>query len=124
MLRVDSLALLKIINEEDVDLIPKNRGENLPAGFYSRNSWGGVSRYATPPLIVALSPGHSGITRVRLWSLIATGNHLYRAKKFQFLVRRLATLTFLIHVQPFRDPLRGELPNVQIFMNDGPNPLT
>jgi len=45
-------------------------------------------------------------------------------KKFQTLLRRLAQLTFLIRVQAFWDPLRGELPHVQIFMNDGPNPLT
>ena len=31
---------------------------------------------------------------------------------------------FLIRVQAFRDPLRGELPHIQIFMNDGPNPFT
>ena len=31
---------------------------------------------------------------------------------------------FFIHVEAFQDPLRGELPHVQIFMNDGPNPLT
>jgi len=40
-----------------------------------------VSRYATTPLIVALSPGHSDITRFRPWSPIATGNHLDRAEK-------------------------------------------
>ena len=40
------------------------------------------------------------------------------------LLRRLTPLTFLIRVRAFRDPLRGELPHVQIFMNDGPNPLT
>jgi len=45
-------------------------------------------------------------------------------KKFQKLLRRLAPSTFLIRVQAFRDPLRGELPLVQIFTNDGPNPLT
>ena len=33
-------------------------------------------------------------------------------------------LTFLIRVRAIRDPLRGELPRVQVFMNDGPNPLT
>ena len=38
--RVDSLVLWKIINEEDAVLIPKNRGENLPAGFCTRNFWG------------------------------------------------------------------------------------
>ena len=31
---------------------------------------------------------------------------------------------FLIVVQAFQDPLRGELLRVQIFMNDGLNPLT
>jgi len=45
-------------------------------------------------------------------------------KKFQILLRRLAPLTFLIRVQSFRDPLCGVFPHVQIFMNDGPNPLT
>jgi len=76
-----------------------------------------VSRYAATPLIVALSPGHSDITRFRPWSPIAP-------KKFQNLLRRLAALTFLIRVPAFRDPLRGELPHVQNFMNDGPSPLT
>jgi hypothetical protein len=37
-------------------------------------------------------------------------------KTFQNLLRRLAPLTFLIRVQAFRDPLRGELPHFQIFM--------
>jgi len=45
-------------------------------------------------------------------------------KKFRKLLRRLAPLTFLIRVQAFRDPLRGELSNVQIFMNDGYSRLT
>ena len=45
-------------------------------------------------------------------------------KKFQKLLSRLASLTFLIRVQAFRNPLRGELLHVEIFMNDGPNPLT
>jgi len=40
-----------------------------------------VSRYATTPLIVALSQGHSDITRFRPWSPIMTGNHLDRAEK-------------------------------------------
>jgi len=83
-----------------------------------------MSRYAATPLIVALSPGHSDITRFRPWLPITTGNHLDRAEKISNLLRRLAPLTFLIRVQAFRDPLRGELPHVQIFMNDGPNPLT
>ena len=83
-----------------------------------------VSRYAATPLSVALFPGHSDITRFLPWSPFATGNQLHRAEKFQKLFRRLAPLTFLTRVQTFRDTLRGELPRVQIFMNDGPIPLT
>jgi len=49
---------------------------------------------------------------------------LIAPKKFRNLFRRLAPLTFLIRVQAFWDPLRGELPHVQIFMTDGRNPLT
>ena len=41
-----------------------------------------MSRYAVTPLIVALSPCHSDITRFRPWSPVATGNHLDRAEKF------------------------------------------
>jgi len=81
-------------------------------------------RYAATPVTVALSPGHSDITRFRPWSPIATGNHLDRAEKFQNFLRQLAPLTFLNCLQVFRDPLQGQLPHVQIFMNDGPNPRT
>jgi hypothetical protein len=82
-----------------------------------------VSRYAATPLIVALSPGRSNITRVRPRSPIATGNRLDSAEKFQKLLKRLAPLKFLIRFRAFLDPLREEHPYVQIFMNDGPNPL-
>ena len=90
-------------------LIPKNRGrrELFQRIFWARNflGRGGVSRYAATPLIVALSPGHSDITRFRPWSPIATGNHLDRAepKKFKNLLRRMAPLTFFIRVQAFRN---------------------
>jgi hypothetical protein len=97
---------------------------NLTATFVLRIFWGWVSRYATTPMIVALSLGHSDITRIRPLSPIVTGNHLHRAEKILKLLRRLALLKFLISFQAFRDPLRGELLHVQIFMNDGPNPLT
>jgi len=88
--------------------------------------WSGVRRYADAPLIVALSPVHSDITRFRPWSPIEPDRKSFgsRRKKFQNLLRQLAPLMFLIHVQAFRDPLRRELPLVQIFMNDGPNSLT
>jgi len=92
------------MNEEDAVLILKNRGENFSSGFlHSEFFEGGVSRYAATPLIVALSPGHSDITRFRPWSPVATGNHMDRAEqKFQKLLRRLAPLTFLIRFQAFR----------------------
>ena len=107
-------------------MIPKNRGRRklFSRIFVLGNFWAGVSRYAATPLIDALSPGHSDKTRFRPWSPIATGNHLDRAEKFQILLRRLAPLTFLMRIQVFLDPLGEELPHVQIFMNDGPNPLT
>ena len=39
-LRIDSLALCKIINEEDDILIPKNRGENFSSGFLHSEFFG------------------------------------------------------------------------------------
>jgi len=49
ILRVDSLALWKIINEEDAVLIPKNRGENFSSGFLHSEFFG--AGWATmPPL--------------------------------------------------------------------------
>ena len=63
-------------------MIPKNRGENFSSGFlHSEFFWGRVNRYAATPLSVALSPGHSVITRFRQWSPVATGNHLDRAER-------------------------------------------
>jgi len=83
-----------------------------------------VSRYATTPLIVVLSPGHSDITRFVRGHQSRQETIRMALKKFQTLLRRQAPLTFLIRVQAFRDPLGGELPHVQIFMNDGPNLFT
>ena len=40
ILRVDSLALWKKINEEDAVLIPKNRGENFSSGFLHSEIFG------------------------------------------------------------------------------------
>jgi len=40
ILYIDSLALWKIINEEDAVLIPKNRGENFSSGFCIQNFLG------------------------------------------------------------------------------------
>ena len=57
----------------------KVRGENFSKDFWTQIFWGGVSRYAATPLIVALSPSHSDITRFRPWSPILKENHLYIA---------------------------------------------
>ena len=86
-----------------------------------------MSYYTATPLIGALSLGHSDITRFRPWSSVAPDRKSFESrvkKKSQKLLRQLTPLTFLIRVQAFPDPLRGELPHAQVFMNDGPNPLT
>jgi len=59
----------------------KSRREIFQRIFSLGIIWGGVSRYAATPLIVASSPGHSDITRFRPWSPIAAGNNLDRAEK-------------------------------------------
>jgi hypothetical protein len=80
-----------------------------------------VSLYVATTLIVALSPVHSDIIRFRSWSPIAAGSHLDLAepKELCKLLKRLAPLTFLICVEAFRDPHRGELQHIPIFTNDG-----
>jgi len=50
-----------------------------------------VSRYAANPFIVALSPGHSDITRFRPWSTIAPANHLDRAEKIPHFAQTTGT---------------------------------
>jgi len=94
-------------------------------GFCTRNYWGGVSRYAATPLLVALSPAHRDNQVLSMVTNRAQQEIIWIVpKKFQKLLTRLTPLTFLIRVQAFRDSLRGELPHVQIFMNDEPNTLT
>jgi hypothetical protein len=62
ILPVDSLALWKIINEEDSFLIPKkSKARILSADFCTRKFWGRgeVSRYAATIMIATLSPCHN-----------------------------------------------------------------
>jgi len=71
--------------------------QKIEASIFQRifalgNFWGGVSRYAATPLIVALSPGHCDITRFRPWSPIATGNHLDRAQKISKVAQTIGTV--------------------------------
>ena len=88
ILRVDSLAIWKITNVEDAVLIlKKSRREIFQRIFALGIFWGVVSHYGSTPLIVALSPGRSDITRFLPWSTIATGNYLDWAEKFQNLLR-------------------------------------
>jgi len=93
ILRTDSLALWKIINEEDAVLIPKkSRRELFQRIFALGIFWGGVSHYAATPLIVALSPGHSDITRFRPWLPVVTENHLDRTKKIPKVAQTIGTI--------------------------------
>ena len=96
----------------------------FPADFCTWNFWGGVSRYAATPLIVALSPGHSDITRLCPWSPIAIGNHLDRAEKIPKVAQTTGTVDVFDPPSGISGPLRGERLHVEIFMNDGPNPLS
>ena len=81
------------MNVEDAVLFPKkSRRELFQRIFALRIFWDGVSRYTTTPFIVALSPGHSDITRFRPWSPIATGNHLDRAEKIPKFAQTIVTV--------------------------------
>ena len=51
-----------------------------------------MSRYAATPLIFALFPGHSDITRFHPWSSIATGNHLDCAEKIPKVAQTTGTV--------------------------------
>jgi len=64
---------------------------------------GGVSRYAATPLVVALSPGPSDITRFRPWSPVATGNHLDRAEE----IPKVAQMTGTVDVFDPRSGISG-----------------
>jgi len=108
------LSLWKIINEEDAVLIPKkSRREIFQRIFVLGIFWGGVSRYAATALIVALSPGHSDITRFRPWSPISKGNHLDRAEKIPNVAQTTGTFDVF-------DPSSG----ISEPHEYGPNPLT
>ena len=62
-----------------------------------------MSRYAAIPIIVALSPGHSVITRFHPWSPVTTENHLDRAEK----IPKVAQTTGTVDVFDPRSGLSG-----------------
>ena len=64
--------------------------------------WVGVNCYATAPLIVASSLGHSDITRFLPWSPITTGNNLDNTEK----IPKVAHMTGTVEVF---DPCSGIL---------------
>jgi len=70
----------------------KSRRELFQGVFALGIFWGGVSRYAATPLIIALPPGRSGVTRFRSWSPISTGNHLHSAEKIPKVVQTTGTV--------------------------------
>jgi len=82
-----------------------------------------MSLYATTPLIVALSPGHSDVTRFRVWLLIATGNHLDRAEKIPKVAQTIGTVDVFDPRSGISGPTSRRASARQIVMNDGPNPL-
>jgi len=66
-----------------------------------------VSHYAATPLIVALSPGHSDITRFRPWSSIAIGNHLDRAEKIPKVAQTTGTVDVFDVLSDISGPTSG-----------------
>jgi len=86
------LALWKINNEEDAVLIPKIEVRIFPVDFGMWNFLGQESHYAATPLIVAVCPGRSNITRFCPRSPIATGNHLDHAKKIPKVAQTTGTI--------------------------------
>ena len=59
----------------------KTRRELFQRIFALGILWGSVSPYAATPLIVALSPGHSDITRFRPWSPIAPDRKSFGSRR-------------------------------------------
>ena len=80
------------MNEKDAVLIPKNRGEKFSSGFFHSEFLGRGEPLCRNSIDVALSPGHSDITKFRPSSSIATGNHFDRAEKIPNIVQTNGTV--------------------------------
>jgi hypothetical protein len=98
-------------------------GENFSADFCTRNFLG-LSWHAVTPLIAALSPGHSDITRFSPWSPIATGNYLDQAEKVPKFVQTNGTVVVFDPHSDMSGPTSRRAFAFQMLKNDGPNPLT
>jgi len=78
---------------EDAILIPKKLKRELIQPICAlRIFQGGVSHYADNPVTVALSPGHSDITKFHPWSPIMTGTHLDSTKKIPKVAQTTGTV--------------------------------
>jgi len=76
----------------------KSKRELFQRSFALGIFWGGVSCYATIPLTVPLSLGHSDITRFRPWSPIMTENNLDHAEKIPKVAQTTGTIdVFHLH---------------------------
>jgi len=124
ILRVDSLALWKIMRKMP-SWSQEMEERTFPADFCTRIFLGRVEQLCRHSIDCCFVSGSWWYNQVS--SMVTNRNRKSfgsQRKIFQNLPKRLAPLTFLIRVQAFRDPLRGERTHVQIFMNDGQNPLT
>jgi len=118
-------GLLQNIQWRGCSLDPKNlRRVMFQRNFALGIFWSGWA--AIPPLHwLLLCLGSYWHNQVSSMVTNRDGHFFWIApRNFQNLLRQLEPLKFLISVQAFRDPLRGELPDVQMFMNDGSKPLT
>jgi len=74
----------------------KSRRELFQRSFALGIFWGGMSSYAATPLIVAVSPGHSDITRFRPWSPFAPDRKsLDRAEKIPKVAQTIGAVDVL-----------------------------
>ena len=121
ILGVDSLALWKIINEEDAVLIPKNRGDNFSSGFL-HSEFFGAGWAAMPPLhllllclkVLVVEPGF-------------VHGHQSRQEIIRIAPKKIPKVAQTTDTVDVFDPCLGiswSTSHVQIYMNDGPNPLT
>ena len=94
ILRVDSLALWKVINVQDAVLIQKIEARTFPAYFCTRNFLGLgelLCRHSIDCCYVSGSYCRD-INRFRPWSPIATGNHLDRTEKIPHVAQTTGTV--------------------------------
>ena len=103
ILGVHSLALWKIITEEDAFMIPQNRGEKFSSGFLHSDILRRGEPLCRHSIDCCFVSGHSDITRFLAWSPIATRNHLEGAEK----ILKIAQTTGIVDVFDPRSGISG-----------------